>query len=597
MIHTRKDTEPTTTRIRVYRQKEEAKLSNKKNFMLFATSALLLPYVAAAPAEGAGFSDTIDDSQEEAIHALLQAGIIKDYSDGTFRPDQPLTRADVIMIMGKWLETLDFQIPHDYKSKPRFSDLTFSSHDELLQYAAMLKDYGIIIGSPDGNLNPQERMTRENTAIVLGRAYHAIHNIDFTSYIRNQDFKSTVADHGQAKAEARPFIDILDYFNIIDPSAPYFQPKEVITQGQLASFLAKSAAVTIENEEQLMDKVLFAGNSYFAYADGKATSASFRAPAGMAISQDGSLLIVDSENHLIRKVRNEEVTTFAGMTLEIDDSGLPLGGLYDGDKDRSFFQSPTGIAVDAEGNVFIADTLNHAIRKIGIDGQVSTIAGNGLVGNEDGTGEDARFHSPQSIVIDKNGTLYVADTLNHVIRKITVDGNVTTLNTPSDRIVQITPGVVEWAGDFQDGLLEDAKFNEPSGLAIDSKGNLFVSDSGNQLIRYIDFTENTVSTIAGKYAAPKPGLLYTTGNLMDGPADNAAFNFPKGLSYSETHGLLIADSVNKSVRSFKDGKVRTIANGFKNPVSITTDSNGNVFIADNEDNRIYQLTFERGTEK
>ncbi|WP_430541132.1 hypothetical protein [Sporosarcina thermotolerans] len=219
----------------------------------------------------------------------------------------------------------------------------------------------------------------------------------------------------------------------------------------------------------------------------------------MALLPDGSILVADSRNHVIRKIHNGVVSTFAGMTLELNEFGLPQGGFYNGDKEKAFFDEPIDIAADDAGNVFVADSLNHAIRKISNNGQVTTLAGNGFIGKEDGAGESARFYSPQSIVVTANGTLYVADTLNHIIRKITAEGEVSTLNAASERVVEVFPGEVEWAGDYKDGLLNDAKFNEPSGLALDSKGNLYVSDSGNQLIRYIDFSTNTVSTVVGSF--------------------------------------------------------------------------------------------------
>lgn len=197
----------------------------------------------------------------------------------------------------------------------------------------------------------------------------------------------------------------------------------------------------------------------------------------------------------------------------------------------------------------------------------------------------------------EDGTLYVADTLNHVIRKISVSGEVTTLNAPSDRVVEIIPGEVEWAGDFRDGPLENAKFNEPAGLTLDAKGNLYVSDSGNHVIRYIDFSTNTVSTIAGHFQAYSSKAMYAEGNLVDGSAEEAAFQFPIGLAISEEHGVLIADSVNKSIRAIKDGQVQTIVSGFKNPVGITIGTDGKIYVVDSYDNRIYQILIKGDLEQ
>ncbi|MEG8984253.1 hypothetical protein VCS94_19555, partial [Acinetobacter baumannii] len=112
------------------------------------------------------------------------------------------------------------------------------------------------------------------------------------------------------------------------------------------------------------------------------------------------------------------------------------------------------------GQLYIADSGNHAIRKIDQNGEVTTIAGSGLMGLKDGKSKDAMFHEPQDIAVTKDGILYVADTLNHVIRRISPDGEVMTIGTPSTRAVQIRTGVVALAGDYKNGSLTEARFNE-----------------------------------------------------------------------------------------------------------------------------------------
>src|SRR5690606_31399205 len=132
----------------------------------------------------------------------------------------------------------------------------------------------------------------------------------------------------------------------------------------------------------------------------------------------------------------------------------------------------------------------------------------------------ARFYAPSDVAAAADGTLFVADTLNHVIRKISPDGTVSTLNAPSDRVVQARGGLAEPSGDFNDGPLAEAKFNEPHGIVIDSKGNLIVSDSGNQRIRYIDLQKSRVSTLAGGTGnvVYEPFEVYAFGAYQDGPA-------------------------------------------------------------------------------
>ncbi|MDR7316791.1 SMP-30/gluconolactonase/LRE family protein [Brevibacillus nitrificans] len=353
-----------------------------------------------------------------------------------------------------------------------------------------------------------------------------------------------------------------------------------------------------------------AGNGQFGEDNGPAHSASFRSPMGIALHPDGSVYIADTKSHLIRKLYQESLSTYAGFTFSQDASGYPIGTLYDGSANLSVFQDPQGLALDASGNLYVADTGNHAVRKITVQG-VTTIAGDGVMGSRDGkTGSEARLHSPADVAVAPDGTVYVADTLNHVIRKIATDGKVTTLNSPSTRIVELSPGNVEPAGDFQDGPLATSKFNEPSGICIDAKGNLYVSDTGNQRIRYIDLQQNTVSTVAGitstKY---EPSSLYMAGGYTDGAAETAQFQFPRGLALTADGGLVIADSQNRVIRYLRDGIVTTLSpvngtaqtvsqTGFfvpsataplQLPVDVAVDASGAIWVVDAFGNTILQL--------
>ncbi|WP_339221493.1 stalk domain-containing protein [Paenibacillus sp. FSL W7-1332] len=324
-----------------------------------------------------------------------------------------------------------------------------------------------------------------------------------------------------------------------------------------------------------------------------------RQPGSVAWLPDGSVVVSDTENHVIRRIKDGQSTILAGASLSYkrDGGGLPIGGLLDGQGERAFFNRPSGIAVDGNGQLYIADSGNHAIRKIDQNGEVTTIAGSGLMGLKDGKSKDALFHEPQDIAVTKDGILYVADTLNHVIRRISPDGEVTTIGAPSTRAVQIRAGVVALAGDYKNGSLTEARFNEPAGLALDGKDNLYVSDSGNHVIRYIDFGKGTVSTAAG--SGPSSGYydkdaLYGNPGYQDGDSNGARFNSPRGLTWSADDGLLIADSRNHAVRQLKGEQVTTLTGGiggyvdgiesetrFHSPADISVAAgDGALFIAD-----------------
>lgn len=231
-----------------------------RNFMIGAAStALVASAVAPLAASAADFSDVKGNTHESAINALVQAGVINGYADGTFQPNKTLTRSDVVKMMGKWLVSLDYKVPTDYKTNPRFKDLTSKSNDELLKYAALVKDNGVFNGYADGTLGAGLDITRENMAIVLVRAYDAIHKTDLVTLVKETEFDKDVTDLAKAKAEARPYIDVLDYFDITNPVAPQFNPKNTTTRGQFASFLYKTSNVEAAEDTEV-PKLVYTGD-------------------------------------------------------------------------------------------------------------------------------------------------------------------------------------------------------------------------------------------------------------------------------------------------------------------------------------------------
>lgn len=264
----------------------------------------------------------------------------------------------------------------------------------------------------------------------------------------------------------------------------------------------------------------FAGGSE-GFADGLATSASFNTPGSLAIDADGNLYVADTGNNRIRKITPEgQVSTVAGDGT---------AGYRDGPASQAQFNGPIGIAVDERGRISVADTYNDRIRLITSDGQVSTVAGTGTPGYADGDRNNSLFDTPCGIVAATDGSLIVADTGNDRLRKITPEGNVTTLpNTDlsnpiglalshdnflyvteldRSRVIQIAPdgtlSVV--AGDGSE------RFNQPTGITLGAHTNrpaeLYVADSGNYLVRKLD---QTVVSSAANLADPLPRLTTET---------------------------------------------------------------------------------------
>ncbi|ULL14667.1 copper amine oxidase [Paenibacillus sp. H1-7] len=385
------------------------------------------------------------------------------------------------------------------------------------------------------------------------------------------------------------------------------------TSSWAASALSQDS-LKADNGQIMTDISTFAGIGDNGSLNEEKLKATFRSPYGLLLLQDGTLLVSDSRNHLLRSVSGNKVTKAAGLVIGKDEKGFPMGGLLDGTPDRSVFDAPAGLAADAKGNVYVADSANHAIRKLDSAGNVTTLAGSGLIGSKDAAGSEASFYSPQDVAVAPNGTVYVADTLNHTIRSISPEGKVTTLTAPSKRAVEVTPGQVVWGGDYLDGTIAESKFNEPSGLVIDAKGNLYISDSGNQRIRYMDFGTGKVTTVAGG-GSSESGTpygktdLYVPGDFSDGAALTARFDYPMGIALTDEGGLLIADSMNHSIRYLYNDNVVTLAGDanqrpgeldgiersaqFQKPRDVAVSPDGTIYIADAYNNKIRQMKLFR----
>ncbi len=209
-----------------------------KKFVATAATATLVASAIVPVASAAGFPDVADtNSHAKAINALVEAGIIKGYEDGTFKPNGQLTRGHVVKMLGKWVEAQGFEIPADYNTVQRFDDVAVDAKDqELVKYAALVKDTGVFLGS-NGDLNAAANITRENMALTLDRAYKAVFGKSLVELAAGSTNK-TVADLATAKEEAREEIQALVNLGISTESN--FRPKETVTRGQFASFLNRT---------------------------------------------------------------------------------------------------------------------------------------------------------------------------------------------------------------------------------------------------------------------------------------------------------------------------------------------------------------------
>ncbi len=261
---------------------------------------------------------------------------------------------------------------------------------------------------------------------------------------------------------------------------------------------------------------------------------------------------------------------------------------------------PLGLAVDNSGNIYIADHLNHRIRRVAADGTITTVAGSDSIGStgDDGPATSARLNFPSGIAIDGSGALYITDTMNHVIRKVVVGGNIT--------LFAGSRGVSGFREkDARDEFLEakDAELNAPTGIAIDSSGNIYFCDTRNHRVRKIG-TDGKIRTIAGT------GEKGETGD--GGDALKAKLNSPTGVAVDAAGNVYIADQMNHRIRKVDaNGIITTVAGtglpGYSGngglatqarlfyPCCIALDRQGNLFIADRTNNRVRRVDAQTGT--
>ena len=298
-----------------------------------------------------------------------------------------------------------------------------------------------------------------------------------------------------------------------------------------------------------------AGSGSNGYADGYGVAAQFGYLYQLTTDPQGNVYVTDYSNSRIRKITPlGVVSTFAGAG----------DGYLDGPGTVAQFAAPTGICSDAQGNIYVADTYNNMIRKITPQGDVSTVAGGMVNGNADGTGLAAQFYSPGSMCMDLQGNLLVVDFLNYRIRKVTPQGVVSTVAGTSHG--------------YLNGPIATAQLGEMTGICTDAVGNIYVSDVTNNVIRKIS-TDGIVSTFAGN---GQPGNT-------DGIGTAAQFNLPTGMCFAATGNIFMLDVASASICQINTTTAevsRTSSSDplmqFYNPAYLCIDSHGTLFVSDTD---------------
>jgi NHL repeat len=339
---------------------------------------------------------------------------------------------------------------------------------------------------------------------------------------------------------------------------------------------AAQAPVISLSPGDTINSVAGTGAKGFSGDGGAAISAALANPFSMAADAAGNVYVADRDNHRVRRIDTSgNITTVAGNGEQgfFGDGGLATSATLN---------TPTAVAVDASGNIYIADSNNNRIRVVA-NGNINTFAGNGNAGysGDGGAATSASLYTPRGVAVDANGVVYIADTSNHVVRKVS-GGTISTI-----------AGNAQQQGFYGDnGTASSAGLDTPTGVAVDAAGKVYVADSNNHRVRLLSGA--TLSTFAGNGTAAYSG--------DGGAATSAAIAFPLGVSLDAMGNILVADSNNHVIRRVgSTGTITTIAGegeqgffgdaGGPNAAVLDTPSgvlplNGNVFIADLNNQRI-----------
>lgn len=369
--------------------------------------------------------------------------------------------------------------------------------------------------------------------------------------------------------------------------------------GQSPVIPSPVTVATPEPPQKIMDKARVRVTTILKTDGGPPVERNVYYPGGIAIGTQGNLYVSDGTSRVLSIDAAGHLQEVAGMAFR-----LPWrpweGGFADGTGKDARFNYPAGLVVDASGDVIVADAGNHRIRKVTPEGRVTTLAGSGVQGAQDGVGLAAQFNRPSQLIIDASGSIFVSEWHGHRIRRLDLDGTVTTIAGTGEQ-------------GFADGPVRQAKFNRPQGLALGLDGSIYVADSDNYRIRRI--FGGMVTTVAGD----------GTRGFNDGSALKAKFGSLGGLIRMRDGDLIVADSDYDCIRRVSAaGQVTTIVGGgtyrkprigadefdgfnesgyvdgdertarFYVPLAMAVDSSEkNIYVCDSANDAIRQITFLR----
>ena len=385
-------------------------------------------------------------------------------------------------------------------------------------------------------------------------------------------------------------------------SASIAQPQRVAVDGSGNVYFTASNVVYKMTGSGTLTVIAGTGRMGYAGDGGPAVNAQLNNPQGIAVDYKGNIYIADTGNNVVRILTPDgNINLFVGYVV----AGQPTFG-YTGDggpANSAQLQLPVGIAVDGAGNLYIADSANNAIREVTSDGNIRTIAGLGPnapgFGGDGGAAAAANLWGPLDVAVDSSSNIYIADTNNANVRRITTDGNINSIAGSTAVVSGAITIAFGYSGDGAGATL--AKLAGPAGLAVDSSGNLYIATYADNRIRKVD-SKNSISTFAGNSGYGFAG--------DGGPATSAQLSAPRGIAVDGSGNVYLADRWNNRIRKIAGGNLTTIAgnglgssggdNGpaanaqFNAPEGVAVDKSGNVYISDFYNNRVRLVTASTG---
>ncbi|MCA9732035.1 Ig-like domain-containing protein [candidate division KSB1 bacterium] len=336
-------------------------------------------------------------------------------------------------------------------------------------------------------------------------------------------------------------------------------------------------AFSAQAENYIIETIAGTGKNGYSGDDGAATGAQLNNPTAAAMDASGVLYIVDHYNHRIRKVEaNGKITTVAG-------NGAAGYSGDDGPAKNAKLSFPQSVAVNAVGEIYIADTNNHRIRKVDANGKITTVAGNGTAGysGDDGPAKNARLNLPIDVTLDASGAVYIVDYANHRLRKVDANGKITTV---------AGTGIAGYSGD--NGPAKNARLSSPEAVSVDGAGTIYIADSRNNRIRKVE--NGIITTVAGTSSGGYSG--------DGGPAVSAQLNNPKGVTVDVAGAIYISDNLNNCIRKVDNGIITTVAgtgqSGYSgdggaatsaqlaSPDGVFVNGSGSIYICDRGNHRV-----------